>query len=141
MSLPVSTINGWNYHAALRAILFGIVIALLLIGADRVSALGIGPAGRFVDNLCGGLIGGLLVYWYERRRSQQLRQKLQIIAEMNHHVRNALQVIKYSQYIQSGDQMQQVLAAVDRIDWALREVLPGEDAALRENAGQMSPRT
>jgi hypothetical protein len=39
------------------------------------------------------LIAGVLVFrllQYERDRREQVRQRLEIIAEMNHHVRNAL---------------------------------------------------
>ena len=44
---------------------------------------------------------------------------------MNHHVRNALQVIAYSD--NSTEQPSVVQDAVRRIEWALREVLPGEN--------------
>jgi two-component sensor histidine kinase len=54
-----------------------------------------------------------------------LRQRLEVIAEMNHHVRNALQVISLSTY-SSADQKQlaAIKESVNRIQWALREVLP-----------------
>jgi hypothetical protein len=45
---------------------------------------------------------------------------------MNHHIRNALQVISA---VASGDLTEKparVQEAVRRIEWALREVLPGE---------------
>jgi hypothetical protein len=51
------------------------------------------------------------------------------IAELNHHIRNALQVIKFwgAQHQNCTlDEMQIRLMkdSVDRIEWALREVLP-----------------
>jgi len=75
----------------------------------------------------------LVVFFYERRRERELIRKLQVIELMNHHVRNALQPIMYVPY--SQDQQQQLTAiqdAVRRIDWALREILPGD----REAAAQ-----
>jgi hypothetical protein len=45
---------------------------------------------------------------------------------MNHHIRNALQIIRYAGYRQpEARQTMEIEDAVKRIDWALREVLPG----------------
>ncbi len=69
----------------------------------------------------------MLVYWNERRRVRFLTEKLTTIELMNHHVRNALQVITYSVYRQgSSEQVTEIQDAVNRIDWALREILPGK---------------
>ena len=74
------------------------------------------------------VIAGVLVYrllQYERDRREQLRQRLEIIAEMNHHVRNALQVISLSGYsADSEQQLEHIREGVNRIQWALKEVLP-----------------
>jgi hypothetical protein len=92
----------------------------------------------WVDNIAAALLLGLVVYLYERRRERELVRKLQVIELMNHHVRNALQPIMYVPY--SQDQQQQlntIQDAVRRIDWALREILPGD----RENASAPSQPT
>ena len=81
----------------------------------------------WTDNIAAAVLLGMVVFFYERRRERELVKKLQIIELMNHHVRNALQPIMYVPY--SQDQQQQLSAirdAVRRIDWALREILPGE---------------
>ena len=56
---------------------------------------------------------------------------MKTIAELNHHIRNALQVIKFwgAQQRPALDAMQLQLIndSVDRIEWALREVLPKYD--------------
>ena len=63
--------------------------------------------------------------WYERLRTRALLQRLVIIREMNHHVRNALQVVIYAAAAHKNDDLaEQVREAVRRIDWALKEVLP-----------------
>jgi hypothetical protein len=53
---------------------------------------------------------------------------MKTIAELNHHIRNALQVIKFlgGQKRSGLDdvQLQLINDSVDRIEWALREVLP-----------------
>jgi len=45
---------------------------------------------------------------------------------MNHHVRNALQTISYVPYTEQAKQMLLVQQSVNRIQWALNEILPGE---------------
>jgi hypothetical protein len=46
---------------------------------------------------------------------------------MNHHVRNALQSITYAPYSSSqAEQINLIQASVTRIQWALREILPGD---------------
>jgi hypothetical protein len=80
----------------------------------------------WIDNIVAALLLGLVVFLYERRRERELVRRLQVIELMNHHVRNALQPIMYVPY--SQDQQQQlntIQDAVNRIDWALREILPG----------------
>jgi 1,2-phenylacetyl-CoA epoxidase catalytic subunit len=52
-------------------------------------------------------------------------ERFRIIAEMNHHIRNALQTISYQRYVSATDaEAQRVKEAVDRIEWALEEILP-----------------
>ncbi len=80
----------------------------------------------FTDDLIIGIGAGLLVFLYERRRNRYLREQLGIVAEMNHHVRNALQVVSYSVEKQQDEKLKNMLhESVERIDWALREILPG----------------
>jgi len=81
-----------------------------------------------VSDTLAAVIAGVLVYrllQYERDRRAQLRQRLEIIAEMNHHVRNALQLISFSGYsTDSEQQLEHIRQGVNRIQWALQEVLP-----------------
>jgi hypothetical protein len=52
---------------------------------------------------------------------------MRVIADMNHHVRNALQPILYSPFLQEqAEQVRTIQEGIRRIEWALREVLPGE---------------
>jgi hypothetical protein len=55
--------------------------------------------------------------------------RLEVIREMNHHVRNALQVISFSCLTDSGTQSRvvEITHSVRRIDWALREILSREE--------------
>jgi hypothetical protein len=73
-----------------------------------------------------GVLAGLMAFAYEHRRSRELRQKLAVISAMNHHVRNALQTISYVPYTEQAKQMLLIQQSVNRIQWALNEILPGE---------------
>src|ERR1700757_1459215 len=80
----------------------------------------------YVDDVVLGLMAGLVAFIYEQRRSRAIRQKLAVIKAMNHHVRNALQAISYVPYTEQAKQIQVIQDSVNRIQWALREILPGE---------------
>ena len=86
-----------------------------------------------IDDALVGLVAGLLVFLYERRQRQNLIKKPEVIRLMNHHVRNSLQVISIAasvpQRVASTEQLQE---AVERIEWALREVLPGQREDIRD---------
>ena len=83
-----------------------------------------------ISNLLTGIVAGGF-FWQakhlEQQRRQFIRERLHTISEMNHHIRNALQVIS----LYSGKQPDQTAVAalgqaVNRIEWALSEVLPAE---------------
>jgi hypothetical protein len=62
-----------------------------------------------------------------RERHQLLLARMQVIAEMNHHIRNALSPLSLSLDDTENQQLKNIVSeAVDRIDWALREILPRE---------------
>lgn len=76
--------------------------------------------------LIGAMVAQLAVLY--RQRQIQAAARLQRIAEMNHHVRNALQVITYWSLAEKEKQQVGLIQdAVNRIQWALREVLPRDD--------------
>ena len=81
-----------------------------------------------ISNSLTGIVAGAF-YWQGRRldrqRRQFIRERLHTISEMNHHIRNALQVISF--YSSKGADEKTIAAldqAVNRIEWALSEVLP-----------------
>ncbi len=70
-----------------------------------------------------GLLSFQLVRLQQERR-ERLRKRLEIIADMNHHVRNALQVISLTSPGQTKEEISAIRESVNRIQWALRELLP-----------------
>jgi hypothetical protein len=124
----------WARHSGLLAISIALVgftlgmlqdIFLVREGFSRWSLI-------ILSNMFTGSIAGLLFYQYarnERDHRDLVRQRMLTIVELNHHIRNALQVIKFwgvqHQNCTLDDAQAQLMKdSVDRIEWALREVLP-----------------
>lgn len=83
------------------------------------------------DIITGGIAGALFYQFAknEKNRRELIRERMRTIAELNHHIRNALQVIKFwgaqhQNCVLDDMQIRLMKDSVDRIEWALREVLP-----------------
>jgi hypothetical protein len=115
------------FHPGTTAVISGLVVLACLLSADQLSVhYGLPLWQRAFDDVCGALIAALLVYRHEYARTKSLSEKLKTIELMNHHVRNALQVIVDSVYVHGhAQQLDEIGDSVKRIDWALREILPG----------------
>ena len=85
------------------------------------------PVFPILDAIVLGALCGLIAWSYQRRQNRYLAERLEVIADMNHHVRNDLQVIQYSAYMtKDKEHIQRIEQSLGRIDWALREVLTGK---------------
>jgi len=77
-----------------------------------------------------GMLAAKLLHSAYRARQHALA-RLHVIAEVNHHVRNALEVILLSAYVTRDEEaIRRIMEGVNRIDWALREILPRESFPL-----------
>lgn len=96
---------------------------LIKEGIPRVDVL-------LIANAIPGLVAGMLFYQFarnEKREREFVRERMRTIAELNHHIRNALQVIKFCGSDQANlgtMQLQLIKESANRIEWALKEVLP-----------------
>jgi len=125
-----------------RLVLICIAVILLVwivgFGFDRLLARdGVTRSDiLLLSNGLTGLVAGCFFYTWamnERMRRELIRERLRTIAEMNHHIRNALQVITYAMAAGKDDESVKLIRdSVERIEWALREVLPGHVAAPAE---------
>ena len=113
-------------------ILVALSVALIGIGFDRLLVReGVSRYDLLaISNLLTGIVVGAL-FWQARRRDNErrrfIRERLRTISEMNHHIRNALQVISLYSYKEHDEKtMKDLGRAVNRIEWALSEVLPAE---------------
>jgi len=105
---------------------FGIFILGVALRAV-LDKLGVEGMPALIDDLLVGIVAGAMVFAYERHQHKLVLARMRVIAEMNHHVRNALQPILYSPFLQEQtEQIRTIQEGTRRIEWALREVLPGE---------------
>jgi hypothetical protein len=116
-----------------RPLLTALVIAILVFVVSSVADLIMlyehEPVRRTIEisDAISALVIGSLSYHLIRlqhQRRERLRQRVAAIADMNHHVRNALQVISLSFHGKSQDEISAIRESVNRIQWALRELLP-----------------
>jgi hypothetical protein len=108
----------------------GIAVALVdyLLGL-WMAARGLHAEVTLVDEILLGIFIYSLVFVIEsshQRERERMSEKLKTIQLMNHHVRNALQTIVSSAYAHGhAQQLDEIRTSVKRIEWALREILPG----------------
>ena len=114
--------TGLSFVLGLTVFLLGVLLE------NALDMAGIRGFNALIDDLLIGILAGLLVFAYELHRYNAILRHLRVIAEMNHHVRNALQPILYSPYMkEQAEQIRVIEEGTQRIQWALREVLPGND--------------
>ena len=80
-----------------------------------------------IDDVILALAAGVVVFQYERERTRFLSEKLRVIREMNAFVRNELQILNASAEHLDRPRVSTIESSVARIDWALRELLPGKE--------------
>ena len=122
----------WARHSLSLSILVVALVSSLGFGLDLLLVKeGLPRRDMMIfSNTLTGLIAGWLFYSFaqhERSRHELMRERMRTVAELNHHIRNALQVIKFWGGTQShidSVQLQLINDSVDRIEWALTEVLP-----------------
>lgn len=107
--------------------IFGMGVAVLGIVLEAFAEDHPIIAVESLDNISTGILTALLVFAYEQKRYRAAMEKVRIIADMNHHVRNALQAIISCKILPEQERQVKLIAeSVTRIEWALRKVLPGK---------------
>jgi hypothetical protein len=111
--------------AGLAAALVSLVLDYFLLRTERWAPMG----ASLISNVLFGTLVTVLVFkllQHQQQRQEQVLQRLETINEMNHHIRNALQVISFNvkPTLVNKDDLAEINQAVNRIQWALREILP-----------------
>jgi len=107
--------------ACITGVGFGFDRLLLREGVPRTNVL-------LLSNLLTGVVAGLLLVQSKMRaieKQRLLEHRLKKIAEMNHHVRNALQVVTFYGHMAQDEKAARLIQeSIQRIEWTLNEVLP-----------------
>lgn len=104
--------------------LSGLILDLLLIHARGVTQI---QAAAILDAVFAAIVAALFykMLCHDREHRLKVIERLETISQMNHHIRNALQVISFNAHTQSNDfELAEIKRAMNRIQWALREILP-----------------
>ena len=133
------------------ALLVGVVLFGVSFLVDWVLfRLKIPVISTIADNIVIGICGALAAYiWvrYEAECHARTHEKMILIAELNHHIRNAVTLLGQSAALEDGpEKLRMIDEAVDRIDRVLTELVPTAGEAqsprlfLDERPPGMSPR-
>jgi hypothetical protein len=105
---------------------FGGFLALWLI-TRFLLARGIAPQNTYLDEFLVGILVTLLVLAievYHEAQLRRIRQAAQLMGQLNHYIRNSLQVILYSSSMPPSEVSQEAIrASVYRIQWVLEKLV------------------
>lgn len=130
MDVASASMRKLNHRIVFAVVVFIVFVSAVGFGFDRllvregVPSLGV----MLLSNALTGVVAGIL-YLEVRVRAQEkqrlLEERLQKVTEMNHHVRNALQVVSFYRYQITDPEAARLLQeSIKRIEWTLEEVLP-----------------
>ncbi len=119
-----------------RSLLFALLCGVLISGCGFLIDHFVHRAQRLLaSDLYTCLIAFALCHLllrYEARRRAALARRMEIAADVNHHIRNALTGVVFTAAARQDPALQEVLQdATARIDWVLNTVLPDGAADLR----------
>ncbi len=126
--------------------LLALIAALLISGCGFLVDHFVHRANRLLASdfytLSIAFLFSYLLLRYEARRRALLRRRMQVAAEVNHHIRNALTGVVFTAAVQNDPELTSVLKdATERISWVLNTVLPdgAEDLRWPVQAPNWSP--
>jgi hypothetical protein len=117
----------WGIRVAILTAVAAMNVGEGMILRPLIRTMGINLEATLIDELMIGVLMGLVICCIHAafRRSYERRLKA-AVDELNHHVRNSLQVILNQQVLCPHCNPENISDAMQRVDWALREILPKE---------------
>jgi signal transduction histidine kinase len=116
-----------------RAVSTTCLVALIAAGTVKLltvlllAHLGTPPKYKqYQDAVITGILAAAFTWAFlqaERARQREQQRQIQVVADMNHHLRNALEVILASEYLRQTDKADAILVSVERIERTLRVIL------------------
>jgi hypothetical protein len=117
----------WGIRVAIVVSLVGMNLLEGMLLRPMVRATGVNLEATLIDEVLMGLVMGIVICWIHEAFRRRYEHKLQAaVDELNHHVRNSLQEIVNKQVLCPHCNPSDISDAMQRVDWALREVLPKE---------------
>jgi hypothetical protein len=92
--------------------------------------LGVSGAATILNDLAIGILGVLLLLFYlsasyENHNMAQAKERMILVAELNHHIRNSLTVIGHAATLEDvGERLRRIDEAMERIDVVLTDLVP-----------------
>jgi hypothetical protein len=92
--------------------------------------LGVSGASTILNDLAIGILGVLLLLFYlsasyENHNFARAKERMILVAELNHHVRNSLTVIGHAAMLEDkGERLRRIDEAMERIDVVLTDLVP-----------------
>lgn len=118
----MSTVPSSRHHVFLAALAF---LLVLIVGYSSDVFLKNHPDWMIADDATLAIAVAIVVFYYEKERARILSERLRVIRDMNAFVRNELQILYASLEHPEKTRVPTIEGSVERIDWALRELLPG----------------
>lgn len=120
----------WDHHPRVKLVSLGVGLVAFL-ATEFMHYLLVPDLGRHWERLLAegasavvvALLTARLMHAANQRREAALL-RMQVISDMNHHIRNALAAVTLTtDSIQNQQSIRVISESVDRIEWALREIL------------------
>jgi len=117
----------WGVRVAIIAALVGMNVGEGMVLRPLIRTLKINLETTLIDELLMGIVMGIVICFIHEAFRRRYERKLQTaVDELNHHLRNSLQVIVNQQVLSADGKQSDFEDAMIRMDWALREILPRE---------------
>jgi hypothetical protein len=117
----------WGIRIAIITTITGMNVLEGAFLRPLIRTMGINLEATLIDEFVLGIVMGFVVCCiqsvFRRRYENKLRAR---VDELNHHVRNSMQVILNQQVLCPHCDPRDMAAAMQRVDWALREIIPPE---------------
>ncbi|HLW88734.1 MAG TPA: hypothetical protein VKR57_09580 [Terriglobales bacterium] len=122
--------TGWESNPPVKLVSLGVGLVAFL-ATEFMHYLLVPNIGRHWERLLAEGVSAVVVALLTTRLMQAESQRreaallrMQVISEMNHHIRNALAAVTLTtDSIQNQQCIRVISQSVDRIEWALREIL------------------
>ncbi len=111
---------------------FLILVGLARLGVSRLSM--IVQSSVVTGFVTGGFVWTLMLMFSLRRK--YMRKKLQVVRDLNHELRNALEVILQSGYLQNDERLPALLSSANRIERTLAWIFEDKVETQANGRGQ-----